>query len=138
MKVSYQDSMLYKVQSRIEDLPGKVIIRKDLEELGGYRQISRVLQELLKKGKIVRISSGAYAKARFSTITGEVVPAGSFSAIARELLNRLGVEWKPGRAEQDYNAGLSTQVPVRGSVIIKGRFRRKIAWKGMKIPYERS
>lgn len=138
MKVLFQDSILCKVQARIAKISGKIILREDLEDLGDSRQISRSLRHLMSEGKLVRISSGAYAKARVSGITGEVIPAGGFSTIVRELLTRLGVEWKPGKAEQQYNAGQTTQVPVSGSVIINGRFRRKIFWKDMKFSYERS
>ncbi|MBI2786750.1 MAG: hypothetical protein HYX60_10820 [Legionella longbeachae] len=46
----------------------------------------------------------------------------------REVLNRLGVAYEPGSAEQDYNAGKTTQVPAGNIVKLKSRCRRRISY----------
>ena len=138
MKVTYQNSLIYKLERRFNKLRGNVILRNDIADLGGYRQLSRALQQLATEGKIARIGSGVYAKTEIAAVTGKPVLLKGFSQVAREVFTRLGVDWEPGHAEQEYNARRSTQVPVSGSVIIKDRFSRKLYWRGKEIPYERS
>lgn len=126
MKVCYTDSLKYKILQRITALPSSVILRSDVQDLGGYRQIGLVLQALQKEKRLVRIGYGIYAKARISPYTKKLVIEDGFVSASREALTKLGVEWQPGSAEQAYNLDKSTQIPVRNIVQLKKRFRRKI------------
>lgn len=137
MKVTYRDSVKYKVEQRIQRMRSKVILRSDLMDLGEYRQISRALNTLMKEKQIARIGKGVYAKLRPSVINGKPVLSGAFTLIAREVLDKLAVEWEPEEAERAYNSGQSTQVPANGRIRLKSRFNRKISWGDMELKYDR-
>ncbi len=136
MKVKYENSLKFKMLERMQAMPVNVFLRRDFKDLGEYRQLSRAFRALISEQKLVRIGTGVYARARLSDLSGESIPIASFVALSREVLDRLQVKWQPSKAELDYNAGRSTQVPVRRSVIINGRFNRKIAWKGRRLEYK--
>lgn len=123
MTVKYKDSIEYKALQRIKKIRGNVVLRQDLTDLGSYRQVSRVFKKLIDDNKIVKIGAGVYAKAFFSKTLNKPLVQGTFGQVCKEALTRKGVQWEPGAAEQEYNAGLSTQVPARTVVRLKSRFR---------------
>ena len=106
-----------------------VFLRADFEKLGGYDQVGRALRELISEGKLVKIGYGLYAKARLNRFTGNPMLAaeGGFDQVAREALDRLGVDWQPSAAWKKYQEGTSTQIPANARVKVRGRFSRKIA-----------
>lgn len=117
-----------------------VFLRGDFKNFGKYGQVSRALQNLVKSEEVVRIGYGIYAKTRPSLIRKGVrtlATPGGFKGAAYEILDRLGVKWKPCEAETAYNEGRSTQIPANASVIIRGRFSRKISFDGMTLRYEK-
>ena len=59
-----------------------------------------------------------------------------FDVASREALNRLGVQWESGSAEQAYNSGQSQQVPAHNIVQLKSRFRRKLTYQDRKLHFE--
>ena len=54
---------------RIDRKRGDVFLRADFEDLGGYDQVGRVLRELVRKGRLVRVGQGLYARVRPSMAT---------------------------------------------------------------------
>lgn len=94
-----------RMPQRIQLQEGSIVLLADISELGSPAQVSRALKVLLDRGKLVRIGTGIYAKARRSSITGAVIPADSLETLATEALERLGVQLQPGEATKDYNAG---------------------------------
>jgi hypothetical protein len=123
MTVKYKDSIEYKALQRIKKIRGNVVLRQDLTDLGSYRQVSRVFKKLIDANKIIKIGAGIYAKASFSETLNKPLVQGTFGQVCKEALTRKGIQWEPGTAEQEYNAGLSTQVPARTVVRLKSRFR---------------
>lgn len=139
MKVCHQESVAFKVLNKIREIKSDVILRSDISSLGKYRQISRAMNKLINDHVIVRIGYGVYSKARVSKITKKAYPCQSLEILGKEALTKLKVKWDIGQAEQDYNAGYSTQVPVKPSLIIENpKFSRKIRWGNMEIRYERA
>lgn len=126
----------YKISARIARKNSAVFVREDFEDLGGYDQIGRILRQLAASGKLIRIGYGLYAKAKRSTLTGDIVPVAPLPTLAKEALERLGVEIAPSRLEQDYNAGKTTQVPTGRMIAVKGRISRKIGYNGSYVSYE--
>jgi Family of unknown function (DUF6088) len=126
-----------RVMRRIARKKSSVYLRDDFVDLGGYDQIGRALRQLAQKGQIVKIGYGLYAKARISNLTGETLPVESLPTLAREAMKRLGVELTPTKAESDYQAGRSTQVPTGRLIGVKDRISRKIGYRGAAIYYER-
>ncbi len=123
MTVKYKDSIEYKALGRLKRIRGHVVLRDDFKDLGSYRQISRVFKALMEENKLIKIGAGIYAKAYFSEILNKPLVQGTFGQVCKEALTRKGIQWEPGTAEQEYNAGLSTQVPARTVVRLKSRFR---------------
>ena len=123
MTVKYKDSIEYKALQRIKKIRGNVVLRQDLTDLGSYRQVSRVFKKLIDTNQVVKIGAGIYAKANFSEMLNKALVQGTFGQVCKEALTRKGIQWEPGTAEREYNAGLSTQVPARTVIRLKSRFR---------------
>src|SRR5437016_2151522 len=118
-KKYYQKSRKFIVLERIKQMKGTVVVREDIEDMGSPRQVSRCFKDLVEMGKLVKIGYGIYAKAYTSETLNKPVIQSGFGQACKEALTKLGVKWVPGSAEQAYNAGLSTQVPVRTIVQLK-------------------
>jgi hypothetical protein len=73
-------------------MKSSVILRNDFIDLGGYDQVGRALRQLAQKGRILKIGYGLYAKAKVSSLTGEILPAQNLPALAKEALKRLEIE----------------------------------------------
>lgn len=131
-------SLENKIRARIGKRKSNVYIRKDFSDLGGYDQVGRALLKLTRQGFLAKLGYGIYAKTRISQLTGEVVPITPLPILAKEALLKLGVRTLPTRAEKDYQAGRSTQMPTGRLIgISKSRLSRKIGFKGASIYYER-
>jgi hypothetical protein len=117
----------------------RVFTRKDFIPMGDYDQVGRALLTLTREGKLIRIGYGLYAKARINRITGLPMLAsdGGFEQVAKEALDLLNVEWRPGSTEQDYNNG-STQIPINAQVFINSRFSRKIRTDKFSLQVQRN
>jgi len=124
----YKKSLKFKVLERIQRLRGNIVQRKDIQEMAGPRQLSRCFRDLVLMGKLIKIGYGIYAKAYTSQYTSKPIIQGGFSSICKEALTKLGIQWEPGTAEKEYNAGLSTQVPVRTIVQLKSRYRGRLSY----------
>lgn len=129
------------VESRIIRSIGRrksiVVLRSEVAPLGSTAQVGRVLAKLVRNGRLVRVSQGVYAKTRVSKFTGQLAPAASFETIAAETFRKLGIEVQPGHLAREYNAGVTTQIPV-DSVVSTGRrrIRRKIRVGRKAVAYE--
>jgi hypothetical protein len=136
-KRSYEKSFKHNMLERIKQISENVILRQDVKDLGSARQISRGFNDLVEMGVLVKIGYGIYAKAYLSKYIDRPVIQAGFSEVCKEALSKLGVLWEPGSAEQAYNAGLSTQVPVRTVVKLKKRFRRQLSYGNRRLIVEK-
>jgi Family of unknown function (DUF6088) len=138
--MSYFDSMRQTTETqlskRIDRKRGDVFLRADFADLGGYDQVGRALHQLVRHGRLLRIGSGLYVRARPSTLDGTPTPAKGLHALADEALRRLGVRTAPTRLEDTYSAGKTTQVPSVRHVGAAKRVRRKIGYNGVTISFE--
>ncbi len=125
-----------RILARIVRKKESVFFRNDFLDLGGYDQVGRALKHLADNEKLVRIGYGLYAKAKVSSLTGEIIPASSLPLLAKEALTRLGVTITPSKAEVEYNEGRSTQIPTGRLIGVKNRINRKIYFKDATIKYE--
>lgn len=126
-----------KVLNRIGRKKGDVFLRGDFDDLGGYDQVGRTLRDLVKKGRLVRVGQGLYARARPALTSGDPVPVGGLATL-REALKRVGIETMPSRLDRAYNAGETTQVPTGRVVGVGRRVRRKIGYNGFSLSFERA
>lgn len=137
IKNYYKSSLKFQVLDRIQQIAGNVVLREDIEDMGSSRQISRCINDLVDMGELVKIGYGVYAKAYLSEYINRSVIKGGFDQVCKEALTKLGVAWMPGSAEQAYNAGLSTQVPVRTVVQLKSRYRGHLNYGNRKLIVEK-
>ena len=121
---------------RIKRSKDSVFLRKDFEDIGGYDQIGRILRQLVEKGALIYLGYGTYARARQSTISGNLVPEKPLPELAKEAMRKLGIKTAPSTAEKAYNAGRTTQVPTGRVVGVKGRVARKLGYNGKYISFE--
>jgi len=132
------ESIEYKALTRIKSVRGNVVLRKDLSDLGSYRQISRAINKLIEDKKIIKIGSGVYAKAYQSKYSNTPLIKNGTDAALRTALKRLDVAFEPGSAEKEYNEGKTTQLPVRNIVRLKSRCRRRIGYKNNELIFEKN
>jgi hypothetical protein len=132
----YINSLKFRVLARINQIPGNIILRSDIEDMGSPRQISRCFKDLVEMGELAQIGYGIYAKAYLSENLKKPVIKEGFGSVCKEALTKLGIKWEPGSAEQAYNAGLSTQVPVRTIVKLKSRFRGRLSYGSRQLIVE--
>lgn len=135
--MKYGKKLEGRIAARIARKKSSVLLREDFEDLGAYDQVGRALLALTKKGKLVKIGYGLYAKAKVSSLTGNIVPVEPLPALARKALDRLGVSPLPSRAEIDYQQGRSTQVPTGRLIGVNKRISRKIGYNNIAVNYER-
>lgn len=136
MKVKYENSIEYQIVKWLESSKSTVVLRKDFEGLGSYRQISRALNKLIKRKQLVKISYGIFAKSYESKYIDQPLIQNGFDIASREALDRLMVEWELSRDERAYNEGRSQQVPMQSVVRLKSRCRRKISYAGRTLYFE--
>jgi len=87
----------------------------------------------------VRLGYAVYGRATVSSLSGKpmLYSRDGFAGVARQALDKLGVEWEPTEAERAYNEGRSTQVPVNPVVRVKGRFSRHLRYRNAELVLER-
>lgn len=122
---------------RIDRKRCDVFLRSDFSDLGGYDQVGRVLRLLVRKGRLLKIGQGLYARASKSPFDDTPAPLKGISSLAKEALERLGIESIPTRLEQEYNTGRTTQVPSGRTIGVTKRVRRKIGYNGIYVSFER-
>ena len=134
-----QGTLRDRIEARIAKLPGEAFLTREFSDLAGERQVLRALRALTEAGKLIRLGYGVYARAEVSPITRQPMLAGDgFGAVSRQALDKLKVAWEPTRAERDYNAGQSTQVPMTPRVRLRrGRFSRKLRYQATELSLER-
>lgn len=137
MTVKYKDSIEYKALRRIKKIRSNVVLRQDLIDLGSYRQVSRIFKKLIDDNKLVKIGAGIYAKAYLSEMLNVPIIQGGFDQACKEALTKKGIQWELSTAAQEYNAGRTTQVPVRTSVRLKSRYRGTLSFGKRKLIAEK-
>ena len=135
--MKYSKTLEGKIATRIARKQSPVLLREDFDDLGGYDQVGRALLALTKKGRLIKIGYGLYAKAKVSSLTGNIVPVEPLPALAQKALDRLGAAPAPSQLAVAYQEGRSTQVPTGRSISINKRISRRIGYNNMSVNYER-
>ena len=128
-----------RIEARIARRRDAVFLTREFRDLGGEDQVLRALRELVRDKRLLRLGYGVYGRALVSRLSGAPVldsPHG-FAGAARQALTKLGVKWEPSAAEQAYNQGHSTQVPVNPVVRVEGRFSRQLRYGNTELVIER-
>ncbi len=127
-----------RVMLRISLKMDSVFLRDDFDDLGGYDQVGRSLRMLVKQGKIAKLGYGVYTKLKQSILTGKPITCKPLPVLAKEALEKLGVELTSSQFTKDYNEGRYTQVPTGRLIGVKGRISRKIGYEGTYVYYDRT
>lgn len=133
MKVTFSQSITFKVLERIEALPSNVVLRSDIADLASPRQVSRAIIRLMKDNRIVKLGYGVYGKLAISQLAQTSYLKGGALPTLREALTRLNIQWEASPEEQAYQSGQSTQVPANPVTKLKNRFRRKLQYRTMEL-----
>lgn len=126
-----------RIAYRIRRGKGAVFMRQDFSDIGGYDQVGRILKQLVKKGILITLGYGLYARSRKSKVSGRTIPEKPLSELAQEALQKLRIPVAASSAEQAYNKGISNQIPTGRVVGVKGRISRKIGFDGKYIFFEK-
>jgi hypothetical protein len=135
-----KQTMREKIEQRIARKKGDdAFLTREFTKLGGEDQVLRALRKLVNDGRLVRLGYGVYGRAVKSRLSGKpmLYSRDGFAGVARQALDKLGVEWEPTEAERAYNEGRSTQVPVNPVVRVKGRFSRHLRYRNAELVVER-
>lgn len=115
-----------------------VFVPGDFTDLSGYDQVGRVLRQLVREGFLIKIGQGLYTRAKQSALTGRPTLEKPLPELARDALQKLGVEVTQTQYEKAYAEKRSTQVPTGRVIGVKGRISRKIGYNGRYISYEKA
>lgn len=134
-----RDSLQARIEDRIAERRDDVFLTREFTDLGDKRQVLRALSKAVTDGTLIRLGYGVYGRAEPSRLSGQPILAApqGFAGAARAALTKLGVDWRASRFEQAYNEGRSTQIPVNAAVRVKGRFSRRLAYRGKPLVLER-
>ena len=136
MKKRYKNTFRNKILEAVRAFNSTVILRADLKTYGGARQLSRALKALVEDGELIKFGYGVYVKAEKTPYGDKPVMTVSMAEACAEALKRLGVRWKLGKAIEDYNRGLTQQVPVKVIVRLKNRFRGRLGTGNRTVVFE--
>jgi hypothetical protein len=138
-KVMPRQTLKDRIAARIARKRDDVFLPRDFADLGGEDQVLRALRGLVRENRLIRIGYGVYGRAVVSRLSGApmLYSQDGFLGAVRQTLDKLGVRWEPTQAQQAYNDGRSTQIPVNPVVKVKGRFSRKLCDGNMELRLER-
>ena len=136
MKVTFKESITFKILSYLESLSGDVVLRADIANLADPREISRALERLVERGYLEKLGYGVYAKLARSQITQTTYLKEGVLPTMRAALTKLNIRWETSPEERAYQMGRSTQIPVNPTTKLKDRFRRQLRYRNMELRYE--
>ncbi len=128
-----------RVKMRIERRKDRAFVMRDFADMvsqSDYDQVLRALRQLVAAGVLIKIGRGIYAKTRVFS-NGTVAICGNLSDLAGEAFEKLGIRTAKSRAWEDYNQGLTTQVPTGRVIAVDKRVRRTISYNGYSLFFER-
>ncbi|BDA66543.1 hypothetical protein RIVM261_053590 [Rivularia sp. IAM M-261] len=96
-----------KILEKITLADDEVFTRKDFQGIGNYNSVGRCLRNLVKKGTMIKIGHGLYAKAAISPLSKNIVPRKGLPQLAVEALKKFGIETFPSSYQRAYNEGRS-------------------------------
>ncbi len=130
-------SLKSKMKYRISRSKGAVFTPRDFLELSDRDQIGRVLRQLVADDTLIKFGQGLYAKAKRSSLTGNLIPIKPLPELATEALSeKLNVKVVAAKDTNRYNSGRTTQVPTGRVIAVQGRVSRKMAYDGKSIKYQ--
>lgn len=116
-------SVAMKVEAKVKRLPrGKPLALQMFHDCGPEGAVRTALSRLVKRGELVNMARGIYARPKPNEYFGTSLPAAE--EVARTIAMTTGERLAPHGAEVARRLGLSTQMPVRTAFYTTGRTRR--------------
>ena len=131
-------TLLERISLRIKKSKDNSFILRDFNDFTeqyDYDQVLRALRILVKNGTLIKIGRGIYTKTRTFN-NGFVAPNDTIGNLAEEALQKFGVKTDKSTYWQEYNAGLSTQIPTGRVIAVNKRIRRNIGFNGFNVSFE--
>ncbi len=125
-----------KIRLRIKKSRNTAFLSRDFFDLSDGDQVGRVLRILVKKNVLIKLGRGIFAKTKKSTINNKYILEKNFADVAKEALHKLKIKTFLTAAENNYNKGLSTQIPTGLLIGVNKRVSRTLTYNGRKIKYE--
>jgi len=132
-----QNSLLNQISQRVQRKRGDVVLRDDFADFSDYDQVGRALLQLVRQGKLIKIGHGVYVRAKISSVDNKPALPKSLNKLTLDVMRRLGIPTASTKMERAYNAGATTQVPSGRVVGVRKRVRRRIAFNGYSMGFER-
>jgi len=133
-----QNSLTEHIRGSLAEESATVFLRRDFAHFGSYESVGSALRALIRQGALVKAGRGIYVKARPSSLNGKPIPVAQLMVIGMEVMRKLGVQAKEGKALQAYSTGRSTQMPMAATLNVgNARIRRRIGFGSTFIQYER-
>ncbi|MBB3174548.1 hypothetical protein FHR90_002393 [Endobacter medicaginis] len=92
---------------------------QELRDIAGA-DAKPAIDTLIRRQVLGRLGQGLYVPMKPGVFRPGPVPAFAFEQSCACVLRKMGIEFRPGRAIRDYNAGRSTQVPARVIFEVRG------------------
>lgn len=105
---------------------GHVVLRAEVAGLGSASQVSHVLKALQRRGELLRLGAGVYAKADRDAANGEVRPTADFETLARETAAKLKMS---SSASFEGVAGAAPLTQDGGGALVLDTGRRRVSRK---------
>lgn len=112
---------------------GNVVLRADVADLGSQSQVSHALLVLQRKGVLIRMGRGVYAKAYFDAKTEQVKPIADFETLVSETSKKLSGAWRlqPNQPQEAKSDTQSTLIVDTGN----RRVSRKLSIGNRAVAY---
>lgn len=117
-----------KLQMSLSKRSGNVVLRRELSDLGSPSHLSQALKHLVEAGRLVKLSTGVYAKA-FPDATGKAHPLAMPANLSKEAFQKLGIQVHSVKMAQE--AGRPVLLVDAGD----SRVSRKFDFAGIAMRY---
>jgi DNA-directed RNA polymerase subunit K/omega len=101
---------------------GAIIFSEDFQNLSNPGAVKVALHRLAKRGGLIRIARGIYAKPKYSELVGEILP--STEEVAKAIAKRDRARILPTGTYALHVLGLSTQIPLKLVYLTDGSPRK--------------
>lgn len=130
-------SVLEKINDLLAESLDQVFLRSEFLGCGSASQVDRVLGSLIRHQRLMRVGRGVFVRTKTSCLSGRIIATVPLELAVDVVFKKLGVSLAPCQAVREYNAGKTTQIPVKLIVCTPGRnISRKLSIGKQTLFYE--
>lgn len=114
-----------------------VFLSREFYQFGSRSGVRKALLKLYAEFKIVFIGRGMLMKIKYNQDYSMIIPIVSPKQMVEELMKKLNIDFRWGRAIRAYDSGYFNQVPTKTTIdTYKRRITRKITYGAKEIYYQ--